>query len=170
MTTSGKTIFVRANYLDASAIIKVLVEEPGNSSRVAEYFKSSHSFYMTSLCFAEALGVLKAKYFHHGNITERGYLNRSYLLTVFVKNRRIKLDEVPLTEPKIFEEVEGIVKKYQIDTSDALQIVTIKKGIFSNRVAESQSLLITADGDLAKAARNEGLKVWDCIHEQSPED
>ena len=168
MATSGRTIYVRANYLDASAIIKVLVAEP-DSSLMAEYFKGSHSFYMTSLCFAEALGVLKAKYFHHRDITEKGYLNRSYLLTEFVRNRRIKLDDVPLTEPKVFEEVEAIVKKYQIDASDALQIVTIKKGNFSNRVAESQSLLITADGELAKAARNEGLEVWDCIHEPSPE-
>ena len=168
MATSGRTSYVRANYLDASAIIKVLVEEP-DSSLVAAYFKGSHSFYMTSLCFAEALGVLKAKYFRYRDITEKGYLNWSYRLTVLVRDGRIKLDEVPLTEPKVFEEVEAIVKKYQIDTSDALQIVTIKKGNFRNRVAESQSLLITADGDLAKAARNEGLKVWDCIHEPSPE-
>jgi len=168
MATSGRTNYVRINYLDASAIIKVLVAEP-DSPPMAKYFKGSHSFYMTSLCFGEALGVLKAKYFHRRNITEKGYLNRSSLLTGYVRNRRIKLDDVPLTDPKIFEEVEEIVKKYQIDVSDALQIVTIKKGKFSNFVAESQSLLITADNELAKAAHNEGLKVWNCIHEPSPE-
>ncbi|TAK03091.1 PIN domain-containing protein [bacterium] len=167
MVTSGRASYIRANYLDASAIIKVLVEEP-DSSLVAEYFKGPHTFCMTSLCFAEALGVLKAKYFRHHHITEKGYLNRSYLLTVWVRDLRIKLDEVPLTEPKVFEEVEAIVKKYQIDTSDALQIVTIKRGEFSNFTGESQSLLITADGDLAKAARHEGLIVWDCVHEPSP--
>jgi predicted nucleic acid-binding protein len=167
MVTSGKTSYFKASYLDASAIVKVLVEEP-DSSLVAEYFKGPHPFYMTSLCFAEALGVLKAKYFRHRQITEKGYLNRSYLLTVWVRDQRIRLDEVPLTQADVFEEMEAIVKKYQIDTSDALQIVTIKKGNFSNLAGESQSLLITADGDLAKAARSEGLKVWDCVHEPTP--
>lgn len=123
---------------------------------------------MTSLCFAEALGVLKAKYFHKQSITEKGYLNRSYLLTVWVRDRRIKLDEVPLTGPEVFGEVEAIVKRYQIDISDALQIVTIKKGKYYNLAGESKSLLITADRGLAEAARNEGLIVWDCIHEPSP--
>ena len=167
MGAAERVTYIRANYLDASAIIKVLVEEP-DSSLVVEYFKGPHLFYMTSLCFAEALGVLKAKYFHHNQITEKGYLNRSYRLTGWVRDRRVKLDEVPLTEPKVFEEVEAIVKKYHIDTSDALQIVTIKNGNFSNFSGESQSLLITADGDLAKAARNEGLIVWDCVREPSP--
>ena len=167
MVTSGRTTYFNANYLDASAIIKLLVKEHDSSSLVEYFFEGRRSFYMTSLCFAEALGVLKAKYFYHNQMTEKGYLNRSYLLTVWVRDRRIKLDEVPLTEPKVFEEVETIVKKYHIDTSDALQIVTIKKGKFNNFAGESQSLLITADGDLAKAARNEGLIVWDCVHEPS---
>lgn len=167
MVTSARTTYFRASYLDASAIIKVLVEEP-DSLPVAQYFKGPHPFYMTSLCFAEALGVLKAKYFRRQSITEKGYLNRSYLLTVWVRDRRITLDEVPLTELEVFGEVEAIVKRYQIDTSDALQIVTIKKGKFSNFAGESKSLLITADSDLARAARNEGLIVWDCIHEPNP--
>ena len=168
MVTSGRTTYFRASYLDASAIIKVLVDEP-DSVPIAQYFRGPHPFYMTSLCFAEALGVLKVKYFHRESITEKGYLKRSYLLTVWVRDRRIVLDEVPLTEPEIFEEVEAIIKRYEIDISDALQMVTIKKGKFSNFASESKSLLITADSDLAKAARNEGLLVWDCIHEPSPE-
>ena len=167
MATSERTTYFRASYLDASAIIKVLVEEP-DSLNVAQYFKAPHSFYMTSLCFAEALGVLKAKYFRHQSITEKGYLNRSYLLTVWVRDQRIKLDEVPFTEPEVFGEVEVIVKRYQIDTSDALQIVTIKRGKFSHCAGESQPLLITADRSLAEATRSEGLMVWDCIHEPSP--
>lgn len=49
------------------------------------------------------------------------------------------------------------------------QIVTLKKGRYRSFVGESQSLLITADADLAKAARSEGLQVWDCINEAGPE-
>jgi predicted nucleic acid-binding protein len=167
MATLKQNSYFRANYLDASAVIKILVNEP-SSSPVSRYFKGPHSFYMTSLCFAEAPGVLKTKYFRRKEITEKGYLNRSYLLTVWLREQRIKLDEVSLIEPIVFKELESIIKKYPIDTSDALQIITIKRGRFSNLVKESQSLLITADGELAKAASAEGLSVWDCVHETSP--
>lgn len=167
MVAAGRVSYVRANYLDTSALIKLLVDEP-DGSQLKEYFERNHGFYVTSLCFAEALGVLKAKYFYREEITEKGYLRRSYLLTEWIRGRRIELDDVSLTDPAMFDEVETIVKKYQIDVSDALQIVTIKKGEFNKFVGESQSLLITADEDLANAARSEGLAVWDCIHEPSP--
>ena len=160
--------FFRANYLDASAIIKILVNEKDSSS-VQDYFHNGRNcFRMTSVCFAEALGVLKAKYFNRKDISEKGYLNRSYLLISLVRDKRILVDEISLSDPKIFNEVESVVKKYNIDISDAFQIVTIKKGRFSRFVDESQSLLISADSDLAKAARSEGVKVWVCTHEPIP--
>jgi predicted nucleic acid-binding protein len=123
---------------------------------------------MTSLCFAEALGVLKTKHFNRKEITRKGYLNRSYLLTALLRDKRILLDEVPLSDPKIFNAVESVIKKHQIDVSDAFQIVTIKRGRFKKFSGESQSLLITADRGLAKAARLEGVKVWECTHEPIP--
>src|SRR5881296_1193302 len=92
----------RATYVDASAIIKILVDENG-SSPVQKYFhKNSSCFRITSLCFAEALGVLKVKYFYQKKITKKGYLNRSYLLVGWLRSRRILLDEVDLSDPKIF--------------------------------------------------------------------
>jgi len=168
MARSRRTGYVKVHYLDASALVKLLVDEIG-SAPLKEYFNNSHVFRMTSLCFAEALGVLKTKYLYRKEITEKGYLNRSNLLTVYLREGRIKLDEVSLTDPAMFEEVEAIVKKYKIDVSDALQIVTIQKGRFKSFVDESQSLLITADEDLAEAARSEGLKTWYCIKEPTPD-
>jgi uncharacterized protein with PIN domain len=55
MAGSGKVDYVRVHYLDASALVKLLVDEPG-SSRLKEYFDNPNVFRMTSLCFAEALG------------------------------------------------------------------------------------------------------------------
>ena len=158
----------RANYLDASAIIKILVDED-SSSPVQKYFHNSSScFRMTSLCFTEALSVLKAQYFYRKKITRKGYLNRSYRLVAWLRDRRILLDEVDLSDSKIFEEVESIIKEHRLDLSDAFQTVTIKWGKYSNFSGESQSLLITADRGLAKAARSEGIKVWECSHEPVP--
>lgn len=159
--------YFRANYLDASAVIKILIDEQG-SPPVRQYFNGSNCFYMTSLCFAEALGVLKAKHLRK-EITPKGYLNRSYLFTVWLRERRVILDEVSFNDPNIFEEAERIVKKYGLDLSDALQLVTLKKGRFSNLGGESRSLLITADNGLAGAARGEGLMVWDCLNEAVPQ-
>jgi predicted nucleic acid-binding protein len=48
------------NYLDASAIVKLLIEE-AQSKILKEYFSRNSNFYTTSFCFIEALGVLKRK-------------------------------------------------------------------------------------------------------------
>jgi hypothetical protein len=48
--------------------------------------------------------------------------------------------------------------------------VTILHGRFRELGPNSQSILITADRDLAKAARAEGAKVWDCTTEPAPND
>lgn len=158
----------RANYLDASAVVKILVDEK-DSLPVKEYFQKSRScFRITSICFAEALGVLKVKHFSRKEITGKGYLNRSYLLVGWLRTGRIVVDEADFSDSKIFDEVESVVKKYGIDISDAFQIVTIKRGKYSRCSGESQSLLITADKGLAKAARNEGIKVWLCLNEPVP--
>ena len=58
-------------------------------------------------------------------------------------------------------------RKKSIDISDALQIVTLKKDYF-NKFPETQPLLITADAGLAKAARGENLRVWNCMNEEPP--
>jgi rRNA-processing protein FCF1 len=42
------------------------------------------------------------------------------------------------------------------------------QGQFKVLVGESQSILITADRELAKAARAEGVRVWECTSEAAP--
>src|SRR3970040_652608 len=118
MVAAGRVSYVRANYLDTSALIKLLVDEP-DGSQLKEYFERNNGFYVTSLCFAEALGVLKVKHFYREEITQKGYLNRSYLLTVLIRNRRVELDEVLLADSAIFAAVEEVIRKYEIYISDA---------------------------------------------------
>jgi predicted nucleic acid-binding protein len=60
----------------------------------------------------------------------------------------------------VFSEVQSLCRKYQkIDFSDAFQILSVKKGYFSPLCGDSQTVLVTADAELAKAAEQEGLKV-----------
>lgn len=78
------------------------------------------------------------------------------------------MDEVDLSDTKIFDEVESVVKIHNVDISDAFQIVTVKRGKHSKFSGESKSLLITADTDLAIAAKAEGINTWDCLNDPVP--
>lgn len=123
---------------------------------------------MTSLCFAETLGVLKVKHFHRKELSKDQYFYASYLLIACLRENRIMLDELPVSDLTIFLESENLSKKYKIDLVDAMQLVTVKRGRFSAFCEESRTIFITADSCLAKAAREEGLRVWNCVKEDSP--
>ncbi len=51
---------VKAHYLDASALIMLVVDE-GDCDPIRRFFASNTNFWTTPLCLAEALGVLKRK-------------------------------------------------------------------------------------------------------------
>jgi predicted nucleic acid-binding protein len=163
--------FHRVHYLDASALVKLLVKEQG--SDVIETYMSTEytsAFNTTSLCFAEALGVLKLKHFNQrrpDHIDQETYFTGADELRAYVASGRITLVDVTITDGAIFAEVEDIARRYSLDVADAYQIATVRKDYFS-RFPEAQPILITADKRLAKAARAEGQRVWDCIREKAP--
>jgi hypothetical protein len=59
----------------------------------------------------------------------------------------------------VFTETEKIAKRYELDLSDALQLVTIKQRFGK---LKPKPLLITADSALAAAAQKEGIEIWNC--------
>jgi predicted nucleic acid-binding protein len=156
----------RMHYLDASVLLKLALKETG-SEAIEKYMAAGQTstFYATSLSFAEALGGLKSKY-SHKEIDQETYFKAGDLLKGHVGDRIVLVD-VDISESEIFWEVEKIVKLYGLDIVDAYQIVTIKKDLFA-RVSEAQPILVTADSGLAEVGRKEGLKVWDCLKEQTP--
>ena len=159
---------IRTHLFDTSALVKLFFDEDG-SEAVRTYFYTHAVFWTTSLCFAEMLGVLKKKLLRKtDDLTKEDYIAISDELMGLFRNEKISIEEVDITEFEIFNEVEKIVKKYSIDVSDAFQIVTLKTGFPATLARGSQTTLITGDRGLAAAARNEGLKVWDCVKEQAP--
>jgi len=159
--------WAKAHYLDASAIIKLLIDIPEeNIGREAlrAYFYGNANFHMTSLCFAEALGVLKVKCFYHKKIKEEDYLTA---IENLIWGRTI-IDDVPIKNYNILQEAKKLISDHQLDLSDAMQIVTIMRGTYSILGLNSQSILITADTKLANAARAEGARVWNCSTESKP--
>jgi hypothetical protein len=87
-----------------------------------------------------------------------------------VTGNTFQIDELPVLDPTVGNEFERLAAKYNIDFVDCLQIVTILKGKFRIFEGPSQSVLITADRELAKAARTKGARVWECSTEKPPPD
>jgi predicted nucleic acid-binding protein len=145
----------KVSYLDACAAVKLVIPERG-SDHLNTYF-ADHSFSITSFCLFEALGVLKRK----KEISRKPYL----------QGKRIRIDD----EPKIgsietFMLARKFAEDYGLDLSDALQLLSVKHGKFCKLAKESKTVLITSDRALAKAAKTEGLRVWNCERESEPPD
>jgi predicted nucleic acid-binding protein len=157
--------WIRPHYLDTSTIIKLVLPEPG-SNIIEAYFCANSTFHTTSICFAEALGVLKTKYFYRQEIDHDTYFKACDHLTSLVYESNIRIDEISINDIAVFDEVEKLSKRYSLDIADSFQIYTLKNSIYSRNIGES--ILITADKELAKAVRNEGLRAWDFLNENQP--
>ena len=157
---------IRTHYLDASALVKLFIDEKGTDI-IKKYFDEQSVFHTTSLCFAEALGALKAKN-KKKYISNEAYLSASEELCISAFGHAIQIDEISIAEPTAFRESEKLSKKYGIDLIDCFQIYTLRHGVLSILAGDSRTILITADKDLAKAAKSEGLRAWDILNENAP--
>ena len=157
---------IRTHYMDTSAIIKLLVQEDG-SDKIRNYFSEHSIFSTTSICFAETLGVLKLKYLRK-LISQEEYLSASEELMAHLRGTTLQIEDVGISDRQIFNDVEALSKKYNLDISDCYQLVTLRRGFFAQFTNDSQPILITADKDLSVAARKEGFRVWDCLREIAP--
>ena len=138
-------------------------EEPGRDILRAYHREHAHPGYTTSFCLAEALGAFKLKFLRK-RISQRQYIEN---VKDFIRlsGNTFQVDEVPILSPLVIGEAERLIQTHQIDFVDAFQIVTIVRGQFRIFVAESKSILITADRGLARAARAEDVRVWECTSE-----
>lgn len=158
---------VKMRYLDASALVKILVNE-SDRQPVHDFFNSNINFCATTLCFAEALGVLKGKW-EHKQLSDDEYFSVTRDLVIDAWGNRIELDDVGLVNPTVHREVEMVAQKHGLDLSDALQLVTILRGRYSVLARDSASILITADRKLATAATEENVRVWNCVQGAAPD-
>jgi predicted nucleic acid-binding protein len=164
---------VRLKYLDASALVKLYIDEKG-SQELREFFNAGTNFFTTWLCLAEALNVMKRKW-NNEEIEEDRYLNGICSLIIEWRDR-IESGDIKSVNPSIPLKVRKISEKHKLDYSDALQLWAIKNGTYSHtivisdkNVTDSALFIITSDKDLANAAKSEGIKVWNCEVEPAPE-
>jgi predicted nucleic acid-binding protein len=159
-------VYIRTHYLDASAIVKLLVDEDG-SAVLRAYFGQHSVFSITSICFAETLGVLKAKFLRK-QIDREKYLAACEELMAHLRGETLVIDDVGISGRSTFDQVEKLAEKYSLDISDAYQLVTLRSGAFSRLTGDSHPMLVTADEALAVAAETEGLRVWNCLRQPAP--
>lgn len=159
--------WAKHRYLDASALVKLVVDE-GDHELVRSFFISNVNFGATSLCVAEALGVIKAKWFH-GRLSEEMYFGATRQLVLYASGMRIEVEDIGLFSSQGLSAVAPLAKKHTLDLSDALQLATILRGKYSHLGPNSASVLVTADAKLATAAQAEGIRTWNCIKAPQPE-
>jgi predicted nucleic acid-binding protein len=155
--------YFKVSYLDACAAVKLVIPELG-SDQLNAYF-ADHSFSITSFCLFEALGVLKRK----KEISRNQYFRACYLLIAYLEWQRIRIDDEPkIDSVKTFMRALKLAEKHGLDLSDALQLLSVKHGKFCKLAKESKTVLVTSDRALAKAAKTEGLRVWNPEKESEP--
>jgi predicted nucleic acid-binding protein len=164
---------IRINYLDASIIIKLYLEEPC-SDRVRKFVGTEASVALTTgVCFAEALGVLSRE-FKSGRIDEAKYLEAQDDLLSRLRGGTIEIYDVDVASLEVVTEVESLISCYnkskncRLDLSDAFQLVTIKRVL--KGVDRSVFLLITGDWYLAQVAKDEDIRVWNVLKDLNPPD
>ena len=165
MTVTGDIRWVKVHYLDASALVKLVADdddEKDGRAALREFYNSHGHHYATSYCIAEALSAFKLKWLRK-KITLGEYIKdvREFFRLVL---SHLTVDEVPLSV-EILDEADRLMKAHKIDFIDSIQLVTVLRGRFAHFAGESQSLFITADRKLAKAARKERVRVCDCTKE-----
>jgi len=158
----------RANCFDASALIKVFTQEPGGELVRGYFTYRSPTKYTTPFCFYEALNVLKAKWLYRNELTKDEYTTAAFKIVAWFSASSGHTHDIDIKDPVIFSKVRELTELHTLDLSDAFQIISVKEGYFSHLVYDSQTVLVTADENLAKVARIEGVKSWYCLGEPEP--
>ena len=146
----------RANCLDASALVKLVVIED-RAEKLMAYLRTE-IWYTTTFCFYEALNVLKSKYMFKHKLTADEYHKASFDLMAEFSGGQHYMPELNFTEVLTFSETQDLCMKYDIDLSDAFQILSITNGC--PFVRDFRTVLVTDVKKLAAAARLEKCRVW----------
>ncbi len=161
----GRTSWFRPYFFDASALVKLVLEEKG-SRAVRDFCSGTEVIRTTWLSLAEAYGVLKRSWQKEKWSPER-YYRKIYALQRYAQ-KRIKLDgSIDLSDPHL-REVKRIHGQYAIDFSDSLHIVLLCSGFYAHLAGESRPVLVASDRKLLRAAKSEGIITWDPEKEHLP--
>lgn len=158
---------IRANCFDASALLKLYIQEDG-SETLRTYWNGEPTKFTTSLCFYEALTQLKVCHFYRKVLDLEDYKKATLSLCAWYSTVSESIPVLNFLSSEVFFAAQRTAETHKLDLSDAFQIISIKEGFFSKLSGGSKTILITTDDKLAKAARSEGLRVWYILDESAP--
>jgi len=140
------------------------------ASRQGYFYGNIGHLYTSSFCLTETLSVFKRKS-QRGNITKGEYVEyiEDFIGRIVGSHLSVE-DEIRILNPDLRSEARRLFEKYGIDFIDSMQIVTLLRGKYRHFAGASKSVLVTADGGLAEAARAEKARVWLCTKEAPPKD
>lgn len=164
-------IAARADFFDASALVKVFALEPA-CDVVREYFYRRTTKYTTPFCFYEAMNALKWKWKSQpkkGPLTLEQYLEAAFQLTAWFGASSRSIRDLNFSDPQVFASTKELAERFHLDLSDAFQVISVKHGCFSSLARDSATVLVTADAGLVAAAKSEGLRVWSVLTEAAPD-
>lgn len=151
----------RPVFLDASVLFAIYSEEP-RSQIVRERCLAEPLKYTTPYCYYEAMNILKSKWKFKKQLDYAGYRAACTALTAWFGaiDRKGWIQDQGFLEPEVFRAVRGLVDRTALDFSDAFQLYSVKSGYFSVLTSESSPVLATTDVELARVAREEGVRSW----------
>jgi predicted nucleic acid-binding protein len=160
-------VVVRMAFFDASAIVKMCLHEPG-STKVAAVLSKYGDAYTSWILIAEAFGVLKRRWKDKANpLSDAEYERATVRLLVAVQVRQLRAVDVvsdahgPRLTVYLPDLIELRRRHPQLDIADALQFRAIREGVLKYGAGESAPRLVSADGDLLRAAKAEGIPTID---------
>lgn len=142
-------------YLDTSALIPLIVEEPG-SVRAGRVWDVADHVTSVRLLYAEARAAL-AQAVRLGRL-DRGQLRR----TVAALDRLYTQLDLIDVDDHVVRRAGVLAEQHALRGYDAVHLAA------AERVADEATVLASGDRDLGKAARKLGLSVADTAHEGHP--
>jgi predicted nucleic acid-binding protein len=152
-------------YLDASALVRLFVDEPG-AKDVREYFNTTPNACVTLISFFEALGVLKRKW--QCKWDEPDYHEAVECLLQMIYGGKPEVDNTALADPPTFRSVSQIAEQHNLDFADAFQLFAILNGKYAPLTSGSKTRFVSADRGLVRAARSQGIPTWLCSRNGTP--
>jgi predicted nucleic acid-binding protein len=154
-----KMEILKAYYLDASALIKIFIQEK-RSDIVHNLISAKSQIYTTTLCVTEALRVFKRVHLLKKNPADiEKYTTCCLDLISMITNENIQIDDQPIFDRETYDKTEQLIRAHKLDLSDMLQILSVKAS-FPKRIG-METILITDDEDLFCAAKSENIQsVW----------
>lgn len=112
-------IAVRADFFDASALVKIYSDEP-SSDVVRQYFNARATKYTTPFCFYEAMNVLKGKWKHKNQLSLDQYIDAAFRLTVWYGASSSWIDDLDFADPLTFSSARTLAKRSELDQRSVL--------------------------------------------------